>query len=403
MSSFDQELQSRLSSIREAGLKRTLRDVTSPQGPSITLEGRVSLNFSSNDYLGLANHQALKDAAARAIRDFGAGTGASRLISGSLAPIQLLEEQLAAFKGTQAALTFSTGYATALGTLQALLSKSDIVILDKLVHASLVDAARLSRATLRVFAHNDLDDLEKKLKWARTRLGTTDSKAHILVVTESLFSMDGDHAPLAEIVELKERHGAWLMVDEAHATGLYGPHRRGLAEAQGVSDQIEIQMGTLGKAVGASGGYICGSRPLVDFLLNRARSFIFSTAPVPAAAAAALAGLQLIQSPEGDALNQTLWTRVQQFNSGYPPAHAGHAAVKSAIVPIIIGSESNAVAVANRLLDLGMFVPAIRYPTVARGSARLRVTLSAAHTEQHVKTLTTALRQMNDGGSQTPE
>ncbi|MCX6896991.1 MAG: 8-amino-7-oxononanoate synthase [Verrucomicrobia bacterium] len=371
MNPFNAELQQRLAAIRADGLLRELRRVDSPQGPRIQIGGRELLNFSSNDYLGLANHPALKEAAVKAVEKFGAGAGASRLICGSLAPFHELEETLAQFKGTEAALTFSTGYAAALGTITALLGKDDIIILDKLVHASIVDAAKLSGAILRIFAHNDLDDLEKKIQWADVRIRAVNDKTNVafrartLIVTESIFSMDGDAAPLREIVALKEKYGAWLMVDEAHATGLYGVNRRGLAEALGVSDRIEIQMGTLGKALGASGGYICGSRALVDFLVNRARSFIFSTAPIPAAAAAATAAVKLVQSTEGQKLNEQLWARVAEFNSAIRNP-------QSAIHPILIGDETAAVAAATRLREQGLFVPAIRYPTVARGAARLR-------------------------------
>jgi len=396
VSAFDQELKTRLEAIREQGLLRELRRVDSPQGPRIEIDGRMLLNFSSNDYLGLANHPALKEAAIKATEKFGAGAGASRLICGSLTPFHELEETLAAFKGTEAALTFSTGYATAVGTITALLGKDDIIIVDKLVHACIVDAAKLSGAKLRVFAHNDLNDLEDILKWAN-EVQRPKSKAqgrpHTLVVTESIFSMDGDAAPLKEIVALKEKYGAWLMVDEAHATGLYGTNRRGLAEALSVSDRIEIQMGTLGKAFGASGGYICGSRALVDFLINRARSFIFSTAPVPAAAAAAQSGIQLVQSREGQALSEQLWQRVTEFK---PAIRNPQSTIASVIIPLIIGDESAAVATATKLREQGFFVPAIRYPTVARGTARLRVTLNAAHTSEDVTALAQALGQISN-------
>ena len=300
---FNLELKHRLDAVREQNLFRELRRVDSAQGPRIEIGGKTFLNFSSNDYLGLANDPVLKEAAIKAVEKFGAGAGASRLICGSLAPFHELEEALADFKRTEAALTFSTGYATAIGTIGALLGKDDIIILDKLVHASIVDAAKLSGAKLRVFAHNDLNDLEDKLKWADkySKVRKSESgKREILIVTESIFSMDGDAAPLREIVALKEKYGAWLMVDEAHATGIIGENGRGLADELGVGGQIEIQMGTLGKALGASGGYICGSRALVDYLVNRARSFIFSTAPVPAAAAAATAAIQFVQSAEGE-------------------------------------------------------------------------------------------------------
>lgn len=393
MAAFDQELKTRLEAIRAQGLLRELRRVDSPQGPRVEIGGRTLLNFSSNDYLGLANHPALKDAAIKATEKFGAGAGASRLICGSLAPFHELEEALAAFKGTEAALTFSTGYATAVGTITALLGKDDIIILDKLVHASIVDAAKLSGAKLRVFAHNDLNDLEDILKWAGTQSRhPSPVTRHTLIVTESIFSMDGDAAPLREIVALKEKYGAWLMVDEAHATGLYGPNRRGLAEELGVSGQIEIQMGTLGKALGASGGYICGGRALVDFLINRARSFIFSTAPVPAAAAAAQTAIRLVQSAEGQQLNDQLWSRVKEFKSAIRNLQSK---IGSAILPLIIGNESAAVAAATKLREQGLFVPAIRYPTVARETARLRVTLTAAHTAADVTELTQALTTLD--------
>lgn len=395
MTQFDTELKRRLDTIREQGLFRDLRRVDSAQGPRIEIGGRTLLSFSSNDYLGLANHPAIKEAAIKATEKFGAGAGASRLICGSLAPFHELEETLAAFKGTEAALTFSTGYATAVGTITALLGKDDIIIVDKLVHASIVDAAKLSGAKLRVFAHNDLDDLESKLRWAFSRTGVTQhATRNTLIVTESVFSMDGDCAPLREIVVLKEQYGAWLMVDEAHATGLYGANRRGLAEELGVSDRVEIQMGTLGKALGASGGYICGSRALVDFLINRARSFIFSTAPVPAAAAAATAGIRLVQSIEGQERNNKVWDLANLLEHAAHSVGVGISAPDSLIMPIIVGDETKTVEAATNLRTCGFFVPAIRYPTVARGSARLRITLTAAHSNNDVGALVSALGEI---------
>jgi 7-keto-8-aminopelargonate synthetase-like enzyme len=245
-----------------------------------------------------------------------------------------------------------------------------------------VDAARLSGAKLRVFAHNDLGELESILQWADQRLqtvGNSARKGRVLVVTESVFSMDGDLAPLREIVELKDRFGAWLMLDEAHALGLFGEQRRGLADAFELGDRIEIQMGTLGKALGAAGGFVAGSRRLVDLLINRARSFIFSTAPAPAATAAAEAGIQLVAGPEGAARNQRLWALVDALKnalirSGWPPG-----LVRSPIIPLVVGDEGTAVNLAAALREAGYFVPAIRFPTVARGGARLRVTISASH------------------------
>jgi 8-amino-7-oxononanoate synthase len=386
---FDLELRQRLNLLREQNLFRELRRVDSPQSPRIKIGGKTFLNFSSNDYLGLANDPVLKEAAIKAVEKFGAGAGASRLICGSLAPFHELEEMLADFKKTEAALTFSTGYATALGTICALLGRDDIIILDKLVHTCIVDAAKLSGAKIRVFDHNDLNDLEEILQWAKSQIANR--KSQILVATESIFSMDGDAAPLREIVELKNKFGAWLMVDGAHATGLYGKNGRGLAEELGVSEQIEIQMGTLGKALGASGGYICGSRPLVDFLVNRARSFIFSTAPVPSAAAAAAAAIQFIQSTKGETRRKQLWTRVAELRSQIANRKSQ---ISSAIIPILIGDENKAVEAATKLREQNVFVPAIRHPTVARGAARLRVTLTAAHLSEDIATLAAALEQI---------
>jgi 8-amino-7-oxononanoate synthase len=391
---FERELQSRLATIRDQGLYRELRRVESSQGPRIEIGGKTLLNLSSNDYLGLSNHPALKEAAIKAVERFGAGSGASRLICGSLAPHHESEDWLATFKGTEAALSFSSGYATALGTICALLGKDDIIVVDKLVHACIVDAARLCGATIRIFAHKELNELEDILKWADSRSRNRQPATHILIVTESVFSMDGDHAPLREIIALKEKYGAWLMVDEAHATGLYGPNRRGLSEHLGLSDSVEIQMGTLGKALGASGGYICGSRRLIDFLINRARSFIFSTAPVPAAAAAARAAIQLVQSREGEERNRRAWDLANLLEHSAGSSGVAISAAESLIMPVIIGEEAEAVAVAAHLRQQGIFVPAIRYPTVARHSARLRITLTADHSRNDVGTLVAALSQI---------
>ena len=393
---FSLELKHRLAAVREQNLFRELRRVDSAQGPRIEIGGKTFLNFSSNDYLGLANDPVLKAAAIKAVEKFGAGAGASRLICGSLAPFHELEETLADFKRTEAGLTFSTGYATAIGTICALLGKNDVILLDKLVHASIVDAARLSGAKLRIFAHNDLNDLEKILRWSSTfRLSGGALKRELqprtLVVTESIFSMDGDAAPLEEIVKLKEQFGAWLMVDEAHATGIIGENGRGLADKLGVSGQIEIQMGTLGKALGASGGYICGSRALIDLLVNRARSFIFSTAPVPAAAAAATAAIQFVQSAEGETRRKHLRTGVAELQSQIENRKSQ---IPGAILPFILGDETKAVEAAAKLREQNIFVPAIRYPTVARGKARLRVTLTASHSADDVSTLIRALAQI---------
>ena len=392
--SLDTHLADWMARTEAAGLRRSLREIQSRQGIRVTLDGRSLLNFSSNDYLGLAQHPALIEAAQRAAQDWGAGAGAARLVCGSLSVFHQLESAIAEWKQCPAALSFSTGFAAALGTVPALVGPGDVVILDKRVHACCVDAAKLSGAKLRVFRHNDPADLERILQWARKDPVPGNAPVRILIITESVFSMDGDEAPLASLVELKERYGAWLMVDEAHAVGLYGARRSGLAEQLGLTQRIEVHMGTLGKAVGASGGYIAGSVALRDHLLNQARSFVFSTAPVPAAAAAALAGIQLIQNSEGATRLERLQhhgDRLRGMISSNSGTTAGAPEPRSAILPVIAGPETTALEWSKRMRDDGFLVPAIRYPTVARGTARLRVTLSADHAESEVAALGQAI------------
>ena len=387
MAGFNEQLGRDLDEIRGAGLWRELREIASAQSTRIKLGGREFINFSSNDYLGLAAHPALTQAAQEALDRFGTGSGASRLICGSLQPHHELEAALAKWQSTEAALVFSTGFAAVQGVLTSLLGQGDVIILDKKAHASMIDAAKLSGATLRIFHHNNLGNLEKLLQWAAGQGG------RVLVATESVFSMDGDRAPLAGIVELKERYGAWLMLDEAHAFGLYGPLGQGLAAADGLAGRIEIRMGTLGKAVGAAGGFICGSRQLVDLLVNRARSFIFSTAPSPAVSAAARAGVELIQGAEGESLRGQLWQRVEELMRGIESLGWKTPVQPSAILPLIIGAEEKALAAMEQLRETGLFIPAIRHPTVSRNEARLRVTLSSSHTGADVRALLDALGQ----------
>jgi len=395
MNKFESELQRRLEAVRAASLFRSLRRIDSAQGPVVEAGDRPFRNFSSNDYLGFANEPALREAACEAIARYGVGAGSSRLICGSLAPHHELEEVIADFKQQPAALAFSSGFAAALGAITALLSKADVIILDKLAHACMIDAARLSGATLRVFAHNDLDDLELRLKWARER----SRENAILIVTESVFSMDGDVAPLKELADLKDKYNAWLIVDEAHATGLYGDHLRGCAEAAGVSHRVEIQMGTLGKAIGSAGGFICGSRSLIDLLINRARSFIFSTAPVPASCAAATAGFRLLQGPVGHARRTALFERIAQISAGLP---ALTQPTPSPILPLIIGGENDAMTAAAALREQGYLIPAVRFPTVPRRQARLRLTLGANHTTAEVEELLQTLRRLGITGLAQP-
>jgi 8-amino-7-oxononanoate synthase len=385
-----QSIDSELAELRSHALLRQLREIDSPQQPSLEFAGKKLLNFSSNDYLGLATEALLRNAAKQAIDEYGVGAGASRLVCGNLSPHMRLEERLAEFKRTEAALSFTSGYAAAVGTIGALLHKDDVIILDKLSHACLIDGARMSGAHVRVFPHNHLGKLESHLQWA----GENHPDARVIVATESVFSMDGDWARLEEIVEIKRRYGAMLLLDEAHAVGVIGSHGRGLADQLGVAGEVDIQMGTLSKALGVSGGYICGSRRLIDLLINRARSFIFSTAPPPAIAAAALAAVEFMMSPAGENRRQTLRSNLAQFAREMPALFEGEKKIQSAIIPIIIGSAEAAMEASRVLADRGFFVPAIRYPTVARDTARLRVTISAKHTPKQITALCEQLRSI---------
>jgi 8-amino-7-oxononanoate synthase len=326
------------------------------------------------------------------VERFGVGAGASRLVCGNFAPHEDLETTLAAFKGTEAALAFSSGYATAVGVIPAVVGPGDVVILDKLSHASLIDGAKLSGATIRIFPHNHLEKLERLLAGTRQKLGAS---TRVLVVTESIFSMDGDAALLAQIVALKERHGAWLLVDEAHGVGVLGPQGRGMVASLGLEKRVELQMGTLSKAIGVSGGYVAASRAVCDLLINRARSLIYSTAPPPAVAWTARAAVTLLQGPEGDALRAKLWSNKRLLLSGIggPGVEQG-TALPAAILPIIIGDEEKAMQTSAGLLEAGFLIPAIRYPTVARGAARLRLTLSAVHEPDQIEALVACLRRM---------
>ena len=390
MSDLSDHLDDALKGTVEAGLHRKLRAVDSPQSVHLVQDQAALLNFSSNDYLGLANHPALREQAAKALERYGTGSGASRLISGSLSIHHELEALLADYKATAAAVSFSSGYTAALGTISALMGKNDVIVVDKLVHACIVDAARLSGARLRVYRHNDLNHLESILHWATHR----SPKGNVLIVTESVFSMDGDMAPLRELVQLKARYGAWLMLDEAHGTGVFGQQGSGVAQRDGVGDQIEVQMGTLGKALGSAGGYICGSRQLIEFLVNKARSFIFSTAPVPAASAAAIAGVTLARSTEGEQRRQRLWQNVEQLSGILELSNSQSSVPASPIVPWMVGDERRALILSEQLRSLGIYSPAIRFPSVAHGRARLRFTACADHTEQDLARLQQALAQL---------
>jgi 8-amino-7-oxononanoate synthase len=355
---MDQELEE----IRQAGLWRKL----TPQSHC----GADSHNFASNDYLGLAQHPAITNAFHEGLKIHGHGSAASRLVCGtSQAHIQL-ESAIAELKSTARALTFSSGYAAAMGIIPALLDKNDFIIVDKLSHACLIDAAKLCGATIRVFPHNHLGKLENLLDSIRAKHG---SEPRILIATESVFSMDGDTAPLREIVALKQRFDAWLLVDEAHGFGVLGAQGGGLAEELALQSQIDLQMGTLSKAAGLAGGFVAASSPFIDLLINRARSFIYSTAPPPALAHAACHAVALIRSAEGQKLRQQLQQNIALLDHQKTP-----------IIPHILGSNEKALAAAEKLAHAGFLVPAIRYPTVPRNTARLRISLSAVHSEASI-------------------
>lgn len=371
---WDGVVEGWLESLEAGQLRRRLRSLVRVEGMKVRAEdGRELVNFSSNDYLGLASSEELKAVMVEAVGRYGVGAGASRLICGNLAAHEELEARLAEFKRTEAALAFASGHAVAVGVLPALCGVGDTIVLDKLSHASLIDGAKLSGATIRVFPHNDVERLRKVLESIRVK----QAGGRVLVVTESVFSMDGDVAPLRELVEIKDRYGAWLLVDEAHGVGVLGPQGRGLVAELGLEGRVELQMGTLSKAVGVSGGYVAAKRGVIDLLINRARSLIYSTAPSPAVAATAVQSLRMIAGEEGERRRGRLWGNRDKLMQGLGGVIS--ADVRAAIVPVVLGGEGLALAVSERLVEAGYLASAIRFPTVGRGRARLRVTLSALH------------------------
>ena len=356
-------------------LLRELTVLDSPSGPLMSVKGKNTLLFASNDYLGLANHPALKQAARNAIEQFGVGAGASRLISGTLTPHHNLELALAQFTNTEAALTFSSGYATNLGVIPHLAKADGVIFADRLCHASLIDACRLSRATLRVFHHNDVDHLQSLL---RKRL----PKQPTLLITEGVFSMDGDLAPLPELARLAEEFYAILLVDDAHGTGVMGATGRGTIEHFDVESANVYHMGTLSKALGASGGFMTGTSAFIAYLINTSRSFIYSTAPPPAMAAAAQAAIHLIQQ-EPDRRTR-LWQNRERMFQGLLSMGCHMTKTESPILPIIVNDPALAVEMSQHLREKGLYIQAIRPPTVPKGTSRLRITVTAEHTSEQI-------------------
>ena len=389
MAGIDPLAREELAQLAARGLLRSLEPLVTPAGAEVELQGPHGperlVNWSSNDYLGLAGDTRLAAALAEGARRWGAGAGASRLVTGDFTCTRALEDALAAFEGTEAALLFGSGYAANLGLLPALAGPGDLVLSDALNHASLVDGCRLTRAEIAVYPHCDLDALEAALRrgaGARRRL----------VVTDTVFSMDGDLAPLAAIAALCDAHGALLVVDEAHATGVLGPRGSGLVSALGLGARVDARMATLSKAAGLVGAYVCGSEGLRNLLINKSRPLIFSTALPPALAEAALSALRLLAGPEGDARRERLFRSVRRLAAGLR-ALGLPAEERSPIFPVVLGPPERALAVAAALRSRGQLVKAIRPPTVPAGTSRLRIALSAAHGDAHVDALLGALRQ----------
>ncbi len=379
--------KSELEQIRAAGLYRRLRNVENDQGPTLRLDGREVVNFSSNNYLGLANHAALAAAAKDAIDRYGCGSGASRLISGNMTLHEQLENRLAEFKGTEAALVFNSGFQANTGILATLAGEGDAILSDALNHASIIDGSRLSRAKTIVYAHGDLNQLEAGLK-------QTASARRKLIVTESIFSMDGDEAPLTGIVELSEKFGAMVMVDEAHATGIFAGNGAGVVAKLGLADRVQVQMGTLGKALGGFGAYIAGSAALRELLINRCRSFIFTTALPPAVMAMALAAIDLVQrEPQR---REDLFNNCRRLKEGLRNLNFSVASGESPIVPLIIGAAEKTMKFSERLLEKAVFAQGIRPPTVPPGTSRLRITLMATHTAEHIEKALDAIEQIKE-------
>ena len=383
--SAESDIRQELQKLQSASLYRTLRSVSSDQGPVMIVDSREVVNFSSNNYLGIANHPDLAAAAKEAIDRYGCGSGASRLISGNMTPHEELEAKLAGFKGTEAALVFNSGFQANTGMLSTLAGEGDAIFSDELNHASIIDGCRLSRAKTIVYPHCDLDRLEDGLRAAT-------QYRRKLIVTESIFSMDGDEAPLAGIVELAERYSAAVMVDEAHATGLFGATGAGVVAKLGLGDRVLVQMGTLGKALGGFGAYVAGSAALRELLINRCRSFIFTTSLPPAVMAMAIAAIDLVRrEPQR---RDALWKNCRRLTTGlralgFPVESA------SPIVPVIIGDAGRCMRFSERLLERGVFAQGIRPPTVPSGTSRLRITLMATHTAEQIDRALETVKDVN--------
>jgi glycine C-acetyltransferase len=369
-------LNTDIDQLKEQGLYRPLRIIGSANTPVFTVDGKEVINLSSNNYLGLATHPKLIAAAVQATEWYGVGSGAVRTIAGTMTLHEELERRLADFKHTEASLTFQSGFTANTGVLQSLLKDEDVIISDQLNHASIIDGIRLSRAPRKVFPHKDMDGLESVLK-------ETQSARVRLVVTDGVFSMDGDIAPMPDIVDLAERYGAIVMIDDAHGSGVLGKNGRGTVNHFGLDGRVQIQIGTLSKAIGAVGGYVAGDQILRDFLIHMARPFLFSTSQPPGVVASCIAALDVLeQEPE---IIDRLWDNTRFFKQRLTDLGFNTGRSETPITPIIVGEAPQAMALSDKLFERGVFAQGIGFPTVAKGQARLRTMVSAAHTKEQLQ------------------
>ena len=364
-------LAGEVQSLRDQGLFRSPRVLDGEQAARASVDGRSVVNLSSNNYLGLTTHPRLRARAEEALRRYGVGSGSVRTIAGTMDIHLELERRLAAFKQTDAAVVFQSGFAANAGTVAAILTKDDVVVSDELNHASIIDGCRLSRAEVRVFAHRDVDG-------ARVALRDLPRRQRTLLVSDGVFSMDGDLGALPGLCDLAEEFGCIMMVDDAHASGVFGRNGRGTIDHFGLHGRVDVQVGTLSKAIGALGGYVAGSRTLIEFLSQRARPFLFSTSHPPAVAATCLAALDVLE--EEPALIDRLWENARFFKSGLERLGFDTGASESPITPVIVGEAPAAMQLSDRLFDAGVFAQAIGFPTVPRGKARVRTIVTATHT-----------------------
>ena len=379
---------SEIQNLKNIDLYRKLKLVQGSQGSCVSISGKKVILLCSNNYLGLANHPSIKKAANKAIKEFGCGSGASRLISGTMKLHSELEKKIALFKNTNSALVFNSGYHANIGTLSALMKKRDIVFCDELNHASIIDGCRLSGAEIAIYPHKDMDALERHLK-------KSNGYKKRLIITDGVFSMDGDIAPLPDIVFLAKKYSALTMVDDAHATGVFGKNGKGITEHFNLSsNEVDIQMGTFGKALGSFGAYIAGNNELIDYLINRARSFIYTTALPPAVPAASLAAIEMIQSKSD--LRKKLWKNVDYFKKGLKKRGFENINSQSQIIPIIIGNSKKVVMASEYLFNKGVFVVGIRPPAVPRKKERLRITIMSSHTRKDLDSALNVLLKMKE-------